>query len=147
MKTSVTLLIFYILILLCNGCSPYKKLEKTDHLPTEYQGFFEDDYGISYQIDQEVFRLLPNDVYHIISWNPQQSYLLVQNDTSNTYAPGLFGKIDIMDFQGMEPYEWGFCLIAYEAKNLQAAIQASSDRNNPKVGCNGFPFTRMKRKE
>jgi hypothetical protein len=51
-----------------------------------------------------------------------------------------------MRFSGMEPYTWGYCFTVYNAVDTMTALQkAAADRNNPKKGCNGYPFSRMKR--
>ncbi|HTD94098.1 MAG TPA: hypothetical protein VK644_09810 [Chitinophagaceae bacterium] len=48
----------------------------------------------------------------------------------------------------MAPFEWGFCLTVYNAKSDSLATQATpADRNHPRKGCNGYPFSRMKRAE
>ena len=73
-------------------------------------------------------------------------YLLVQNDKANKTDGGLFTRIDYMNFTGMEPFRWGFCLTIYNANTLEKAkATAIADRKNPKVGCSGFPFSRMKK--
>ena len=138
--------VFFVLF---SGCSASQKIRKQPviPLPDQYRGEFVDDYDISYQIDSSLFIISPNDRFHIVKWNPVDNYFLVQNDSLNTYAPGLFGRIDVMNFEAMAPYTWGFCMIAYEAKSLSAAEQSVSDRAHPKTGCSGFPFTRMKRVE
>jgi len=52
-----------------------------------------------------------------------------------------------MDFENMVPYTWGFCLTAYDAINKEAAENiATTDRKNPRQGCNGYPFSRMRKK-
>jgi hypothetical protein len=51
-----------------------------------------------------------------------------------------------MDFSNMEPFRWGFCFTVYDANtDSLAEVTAHADRQNPKKGCNGFPFSRMKR--
>lgn len=115
-------------------------------LPAWMKGSFTDDYGIAYTIDDTIFTLGSKAKYHILSWNEKQQYLLTRNDQNNPAEQGLFTRIDYMQFSGMEPYTWGFCLTIYNAADTAAALAApAADRNLPKKGCNGFPFSRMKR--
>ncbi len=51
-----------------------------------------------------------------------------------------------MPLAGMPPYEWAFCLSAYEASSAGEAEAAEiARREQPMTGCNGFPFSRMRR--
>jgi hypothetical protein len=89
---------------------------------------------------------LPNVKYHILSWDTAGKYLLARNDNKNPSEPGLYTRIDYMFFNKMNPFLWGFCLTTYDAKSLgEAKSKADADRTNPRKGCNGFPFSRMKR--
>jgi len=80
-------------------------------------------------------------------YNSAGQYFIAKNDDANPSDRGLFTRIDIMYFEDMEPWRWGFCLTAYKAASIQEAVDTvPADRSNPLKGCNGFPFTRMKRK-
>jgi hypothetical protein len=115
-------------------------------LPALLKGTFEDDYGIQYTINDTLWIQLPGAKYHIINCDTTEQYLLVRNDNANKTDGGLFTRIDYMNFTGMEPYRWGFCLTIYNAIALhRAKATITADRKNPKMGCNGFPFSRMKR--
>jgi hypothetical protein len=115
-------------------------------LPKFMLGEFEDDYGAEYRIDEKLFHLLPNDRYHILSVNQAEGYLVLQNDSLNTYAPSLFTRIDYQRLKKMKPYEWAFCYSSYEAANVQDAIKnVNTQKADLRTGCNGFPFSRMKR--
>ena len=115
-------------------------------LPTFLKGTFGDDYGITYTINDTLFIQHPDVKYHIIDFDTTEQYLLIKNDNANKTGGGLFTRIDYMNFTGMEPYRWGFCLTIYDASTLDKAKEAiSADRKNPKIGCSGFPFSRMKR--
>ncbi len=121
-------------------------VSKTDSIPSIIKGRFTDDYGIKYSINDSLWTQLPDAKYHIIKWSPQGQYLLVRNDANNPSAGNLFTRIDYMEFSNMEPYKWGFCLTVFDAKSAEEAEKkASADRKNPKTGCGGFPFSRMKR--
>ena len=115
-------------------------------LPTLLKGTFEDDYGIKYTINDSLWIQQPNAKYHIINCDTTEQYLLVQNDKANKTDGGLFTRIDYMNFTGMEPFRWGFCLTIYNADTLEKAkATIIADRRNPKIGCSGFPFSRMKK--
>ena len=77
-------------------------------------------------------------------WDGQT--LIAQNDSANAYAPGLWTRIDWVRLDGMAPYTWAFCLTAYDAPT-RAAAEATppADRATPRTGCNGYPFSRMRR--
>ena len=115
-------------------------------LPILLKGTFEDDYGIRYTISDSLWIQHPNAKYHIINCDTTEQYLLVQNDNANKTDAGLFTRIDYMNFTGMEPFLWGFCLTIYNANTLEKAkATIIADRRNPKIGCSGFPFSRMKK--
>ena len=115
-------------------------------LPALLQGTFEDDYGIRYTINDTMWIQHPAAKYHIIDYDTTAQYLLVQNHKDNKTDGGLYTRIDYMSFTGMEPFRWGFCLTIYNAETLEKAkATLIADRKNPKAGCNGFPFSRMKR--
>ncbi|RYF18592.1 MAG: hypothetical protein EOO42_15120 [Flavobacteriales bacterium] len=111
-------------------------------------GTFTDDYGISYTINDTLWVQNPKTKYQIIKWNPEKQYLVAKNDASNKTDGNKYTRIDYMTFTGMAPYLWGFCLTAYDAEtDLIAEQTAAADRQNPKKGCNGYPFSRMKKVE
>jgi len=113
-----------------------------------FVGKFTDDYGIKYTITDSVWTQLPRTKYHIIKWNAKEQYIVAKNDAANLGEGGLYTRIDYMEFNNMEPWKWGFCLSVYDAPtNVIAETTAKADRQNPKKGCNGFPFSRMKRVE
>ena len=131
-------------------CHSSRTNEKTssESIPTLLKGKFMDDYGIQFTINDSVWTQHPNVNYHIISWDTTAQFILAKNDNNNPGDPGLFTRIDYMLLPGMEPFNWGFCLTVYKAKTIEEAQSAiSADRLNPKKGCNGYPFSRMKRTE
>ncbi len=118
----------------------------SDTIPALLKGNFVDDYDIKYRITNTVFTQLPNTNYHIISWDTTAQFLLARNDDHNPGEGGLYTRIDYMRFNNMPPFEWGYCLTAYNAKTLEEAkTKATADRSNPKKGCGGYPFSRMKK--
>jgi len=115
-------------------------------LPTFLLGAFEDDYGVQYHIDQEVFHLLPDDTFHIISVHKEEGYIILQNDSHNSFAPSLFTRIDYQKLEDMKPYEWAFCFSSYAAASMEEATdQVNTQKTDLRTGCGGFPFSRMKR--
>jgi heat shock protein HslJ len=109
-------------------------------------GEFEDDYGNRFTITPTLWHQLPGARYDIKSWHADQQYLIAQNDAANPGDPGLWSRIDWLELSGMPPYTWGFCLSAYRAPSAAAAESThAARRDTPRTGCNGHPFSRMKR--
>lgn len=124
---------------------PTERPGKCDTIPTFMKGSFEDDYGIQYKITDSLWTQLPGVRYQILKWNSQEQYLIVRNYIDNPSEAGRYTRIDIMAFDGMAPFQWGFCLTRYDAPTKEEAEKsASADRKNPRKGCNGYPFSRMK---
>lgn len=123
-------------------------VQMPDPMPTWVKGSFTDDYNIKYTVTDSLWFQKPNAKYQILEHNAGKQYLLVRNDDSNASEGGLYSRIDYMLFQNMAPYSWGFCLTSYDAKTPdEARMKAVADRSNPKKGCNGFPFSRMKKND
>ncbi len=134
-----------LFLLVTTSGSPEKWAGTT--LPEWIKGRFTDGYGNNYSVTDELFFMEPRAKYHIISWNEKEQYLLTRNDQKNPSEKGLYTRIDFMQFKGMEPYGWGFCLTVYNAEDTVSALKfPQADRDNPKKGCGGFPFSRMKRR-
>lgn len=133
------------LLIIATSCTTAPE-QNEDALPAFLTGAFEDDYGVQYQIDNEVFDLLPDDTYHVISVDKAEGYIILQNDSLNSFAPGLFTRIDYQKLENMEPYEWAFCFSSYAATSVEeATTQVNTDKTDLMTGCDGFPFSRMKR--
>ena len=119
-----------------------------DSIPSVLLGNFVDDYNIHYNISNSLWMQYPDTKYHILKWNVIDQYIIARNDTGNSGDGGLYTRIDYMPFENMKPYLWGFCFTVYNAKSdREAEATASADRQNPKKGCGGFPFSRMKKTE
>jgi hypothetical protein len=142
-------LAFFLLFLSIIGIGDKKPAHRADDkIPAMFKGNFVDDYGIRYTVNDTLFMQLPRTKYHIIKWNVKDQYIVARNDDQNPGEGGLYTRIDYMQFSNMEPWKWGFCLSVYDAKtDLIAEETAKTDRKNPMKGCNGYPFSRMKRKE
>ena len=146
--------IFFLIAVICfiSFTTVEKKTSQKDHattkdtIPSFVLGNFMDDYGIRYSVSDSVFLQHPNIKYHIIRWNTSEQYIIVKNGDKNPSEPGLYSRIDYMSFQDMDPFLWGFCLTVYNAKtDSLAEFSAKADRQNPRKGCNGYPFSRMKK--
>ncbi len=108
-------------------------------------GNFTDDYGIKYSINDTLWIQHPNIKYHIVSWHAEGQYLIAKNGSGHKANTDKYTRIDFMTFDQMEPWRWGFCLTNYKAESdLEALATITADRKNPKKGCNGYPFSRMK---
>ena len=141
-------IVFLILFITALTFKPDVPAHHHDKAPEMFVGKFTDDYGIKYTITDSVWTQLPRTSYHIIKWNAKEQYIVAKNDAANPGEGGLYTRIDYMQFSNMEPWRWGFCLSVYDAPtDAIAETTAKADRQNPKKGCNGFPFSRMKRVE
>jgi hypothetical protein len=149
---SISLILLFVLANLSfEKRTPSLSVDSTlqkDSLPGFVKGVFFDDYGIRYTISDTVWVQHPNTRYYVISSNLKEQYIIVRNANGNASEPDLYTRIDYMTFEGMEPYRWGFCLSNYSAKSEAEAINGfKADKQNPRKGCNGFPFSRMKKDE
>ena len=146
--TKLIVAAFISSVVLFSSCSTAKKLASysLNNIDTMYLGNFIDDHNIKYSITRNSITQHPGVKYNLISYNKKGQYIIAQNDTSNISDGGLFTRIDLTNFDNMEPWRWGFCLTAYKAPTMEDAIKtAAADRQNPKKGCGGYPFSRMKR--
>ncbi len=142
MKKTTIILLILAFAFIAHAQTPKSKA------PEFALGNFTDDYGITYSINDTLWVQNKSMKFHIIKWNPEKQYLVAKNDASNKEDGNKYTRIDYMTFTGMEPYRWGFCLTAYDAATDVIAEQtAYVDRQNPKKGCNGYPFSRMKKTE
>jgi hypothetical protein len=109
-------------------------------------GDFVDDYDNRFVISRTEWVQLPHGRFHIKRWDATRQYLIAQNDNANASAAGKWTRIDWAQLQGMPPYTWAFCLSAYDAPTAQAAERATiARRDSLRTGCNGYPFSRMRR--
>lgn len=130
----------FIYAALCVNCS-----SSAQKVPDYLIGSFQDDYNIEYELSKEQFFQKPGTRFHILTWNVEDQYFIARNDSLNSYDQNLYSRIDWVKFEDMQPFEWGFCLSAYNAASPDSAEAVTlADRNNPKTGCNGYPFSRMK---
>lgn len=144
MKTITGILLFSLISLHTGRI--YRLVYKDMGNHGDLLGNFMDDYGIRYTVTDSLWTQHPSSKYHILKWNVKEQYIIARNDDKNPGDKGLYTRIDYMPFANMEPFLWGFCLSAFNAKtDSLAEATGPADRDNPKKGCNGFPFSRMKR--
>lgn len=114
--------------------------------PALLVGDFEDDYGNRFAIGAAEWLQRPEGRYLVHRWAPEEQYLIARAGADEGYGSGDWMRIDWMSFDRQYPWTWGFCISAWEADTLQSAEQAPLvDRTSPRTGCNGFPFSRMRR--
>ncbi len=111
--------------------------------PAELLGTFIDDYAISYSISETRWQQEPDTRYEIQEWNAEEHYLIAQNHKDNPSDALLWTRIDWVELADMPDYPWAFCYSAYNANSSEEARLAQADTQNPRTGCNGFPFSRM----
>lgn len=111
-----------------------------DMPPTMLLGDFVDDYGIGHRITDDEWLQRPDARYRVVAWHAGAEYLIARNDA------GKWTRIDWVTLPGMPSYAWAFCLSAWDAATQAEAERADiARRDTPKTGCNGYPFSRMRR--
>ena len=132
-------------LLLVGGCAgPFARSALT--APITMLGEFEDDYGNRFSVSSTEFLQLPHGTYTIAAWHSDQHYLIAQNASTNKSAAGKWTRIDWILLNGMAPYTWAFCLSAYDAPSADSAEATHVVHPDvPRTGCNGYPYSRMKR--
>ena len=149
MSTGVRLCVALALLCGIAACAPRVEDAARDSpgAPSQVLGEFEDDYGIGYSISEREWRQGSVFRFEIQQWHAGDKYLIARNHAGNPSDAGLWTRIDWVELEGMPPYEWAFCLSAYKAVTAAEAEQTTiANRDTPKTGCNGHPFSRMRRK-
>ncbi len=139
--------VIFCALLLCScKTSSYKTTKNTFAIDTLLKGNFTDDYAIAYTVNDTIFLQHPTMRYRLIKWNEKEQYFIAKNTLANKGDTTTYTKIDYMYFTNMQPYNWGFCYTTYNAKTIkEAEKKAKADKSNPRKGCGGYPFSRMKR--
>lgn len=115
-------------------------------VPQALLGEFVDDYGVRYVVSEEHWRQGEYARYAIAEWNAEERFLIGRNDAENRTDAGLWTRIDWVLLEPGTDFEWAFCYAVYDAESAEAArTRSPSDREAPRTGCNGFPFSRMRR--
>lgn len=113
--------------------------------PAGLLGAFDDDYAAGPTITATRWEQGTGTVYLPVVWYTANEYVIARNAPGNTTAPGRFTRIDWMPLAGNAPYQWAYCLSVFDAPTADSAAAVRiADRANPRTGCNGFPFTRLK---
>src|ERR1700748_1221637 len=138
--------IVLLILILLPLTKSYGQQKANSKPPAYITGSFEDDYQEHYKISDTLWIQLPNTRFHIIKWDTEKQYIIARNDNHNPGDRGLYTRIDYMTFNNTEPWKWGYCLTAYNAaSDTLAEATAAADRDHPTKGCNGYPFSRMKK--
>ena len=136
-------------LILLAGCASHAVTHReapTGAPPAMLVGDFVDDYGIGHRIDADTWLQHPDTRYRLVAWHPDAQYLIARNDAGNRSDARRWTRIDWMPLPGMPPWEWAFCISAWDAKTqADAERSAIANRDAPKTGCNGYPFSRMRR--
>lgn len=129
-----------------SSCATQKPAGSQDGIPVLVAGEFVDDYDMRYTIDERVWLQQPRSRFEVIEWHPGEQFLIARNGRENPSEPGLYSRIDWMELEGHAPYEWAFCYTTYDARSAGDALTATPpNRSTPRTGCNGYPFSRMRR--
>lgn len=139
------LLTFGICMALVCGCDKQTDSRSASNQPPSFVlGNFTDDYGISYSITTKEWLMKPGQTFKIIEWNSEQQFAIAKNHSDNSSEGNRYSRIDFMLLDD-EAFQWGFCFSTFDAVSEQEARSVLiADRENPKTGCNGYPFSRMK---
>lgn len=114
--------------------------------PATLLGRWIDDYGNTFAITRDTWAQAPHGMYDIVEWLTGDRALIARRGPTPTDARTIWLRIDWMALDQMPPWEWGFCLTAWEAPTREAAqLTKPADRTTPRTGCGGHPFSRMKR--
>lgn len=114
--------------------------------PAALLGDWVDDYGIRYQIMDTLWVQQPSARYRVVEWQVGERYLVARNGAENPADGGLYTRIDWVELEDAAPWEWAFCLATWDANSAAgAAVAPGSDRTQPRTGCGGHPYSRMRR--
>eukprot|EP00729_Bicosta_minor_P015939 gene15939-16233_t len=110
-------------------------------------GVWVDDYGDTHNITSSCWSQGRDNNYNIKYTDRNGTFLVAQNDAGNTWDAGEWSRYDWVFNKSIPlPYEFGFCMAAWNASTEEGAKQAIGvDYNDLYKGCFGWPFTIMKR--
>ena len=135
-------LILFIFMIIIFGCKTGKMAILIEPYLT---GEFQDDYNYNYTITHDKWMMKPDLEYEILKWNTENKYIITVNKDVAT-STNKYSRIDYVILDNMEPYTWCYCISAYDQESWEkAAAVLIADTNDLRKGCNGFPFSRMKK--
>lgn len=115
-------------------------------VPTFLLGGFVDDYGITYAVSEEQWRQGTGSRYDVVEWNVAGRYFIARNHPDNPGEGGLWTRVDWVQLDSSSGFTWAYCYAVYDATTADRARSAPpSARERPRTGCNGHPFSRMRR--
>ena len=133
---------------LCAGATEVADAQVVRGDPPSFMvGHFVDDYGIRYSITPDSWTQGREARYSVVAWDQAARQVLVRSSVATAAGSDLWTRIDWVELDGPDgEYPWAFCYGAYDQGGREAAQSApASERRSPRTGCNGFPFSRMKR--
>ena len=109
-------------------------------------GAFEDDYGHRFEITPQSWSQEPGARLVVVEWLDAQRSILARTHPDDRGSEGeLWTRIDWVRLDDSAPWTWGFCLVIWDAPTRGAALAAPpADPDRPRIGCNGYPFSRMR---
>lgn len=108
-------------------------------------GDFQDDYNYQYHITNDKWLLQPELLYQFTKWDKENNYIIASS-RDKTSGKKKYTRIDYVLLEDMVPYTWCYCISNYEKESPDEAESIINiDSNDLKKGCNGFPFSRMKK--
>ncbi len=107
--------------------------------PTHILGDFVDDYGTAHTLTATRWAADGRPEIAIEWWVPGEEYFLTRSDD------GLWTRVDWVMLDD-PAWPWGFCITSWDQPSPEEAVRVGrdvADRERPREGCNGSPFTRM----
>lgn len=104
-------------------------------------GHFVDDYSEERTVTPDRWTPHRGPALVVERWSVGEQWLLLRHPES-----ALWTRVDWVEFDDSE-WRWGFCLTSWDQPSADAALREGAgvaDRANPRIGCNGSPFTRMR---
>lgn len=127
------------------GCTQ-PPASSSEEPPALVLGDFVDDYGIEYSVREDLWVQHPGTRFRIQRWDATGRFLVAQNDSANPSDGNLWTRIDWVALDGKDEFAWAFCYASYQAASHEEAVTAPpTQRDTPRTGCQGYPFSRMRR--